>query len=168
MHTSCYAPPITLAQLAHAAILDWWTHLSCHCQLDSRSMMHCSFELFASKGFVCEVDLEYLSFGLAWWRRWGEESLKSPPDRRQLAFVWQHGKAAHVREERLISDWLTWGDVQWKGCYLSLCDWWRAPGALGMGWAHYIPLAQEWQSEGNNTGDECMVNIKGKWAKIKP
>ena len=58
----------------------------------------------------------YLSVSLAWRRRGGKESLKGPPDRRQLALVWGRDMATHVRGERMRHlmgglVFMRWGNV---------------------------------------------------------
>lgn len=65
---------------------------------------------------VCVCVRPNLSFCRACRRRGGKESLKSPPDRRLLAFVWEHDAATHVRGDRLTSDGRTWGDVWRRSC----------------------------------------------------
>lgn len=98
---------------------------------------------------MCEVDPQYLSFDLAWRRRGGKESLKSPPDRRQPAFVWEHGAETHVRGDRLTPG--GWSCCDMHGGELSdrtLCDWWKAPAVWGTGWGRYTPPARQQRSGG--------------------
>lgn len=85
--------------------------LSCHVgvmPLPELSLPHSTADQWCAPRFRGQNDeharlilAAYLSVSLAWRRRGGEESLKGPPDRRQLALVWGRDMATHVRGERM-------------------------------------------------------------------